>query len=126
MKWEANRKYDHDRAGEPRWSEEAIAAVGGESQVKRAGGISDYQGWGALLTHDNRVLAWYYGSCGGCDAYEDLGREKLGHQYYDLPYEERRKVEFNSVVESLRNDIETFASAEAAEARFVEAIECGW
>ena len=57
--------------GEPRWSEEAIQAVGGSDKVKRAAGVSDWQGWGSILTYDNRVLSWSYGSCGGCDAYED-------------------------------------------------------
>ena len=123
MNWEANREWDRNRAGVPRWADEAIAAVGGEDQVKRAGGISDYQGWGALLTHDNRVLAWYYGSCSGCDGYEDLVCRDWENDEDWTAYEKRQ---FEAVVDKLRGDIETFSSSEAAEERFVEAIERGW
>jgi hypothetical protein len=39
-------------------------------------GISDYQGWGALLLQDLGgnwgVLSWSYGSCSVCDGYEDV------------------------------------------------------
>lgn len=44
-------------------------------------GVSDYQGWGVMLfkfkkydwrdEHEWLVVSWGYGSCGGCDAYED-------------------------------------------------------
>lgn len=59
-----------------RWYEEAksAAAKSGWTEVEY-GGIDDYQGWGVLLIRNGEqwgVLPWSYGSCGGCDEYEDL------------------------------------------------------
>lgn len=62
-----------------RWQEEAEGAVeraGGS--VVDAAGVDDYSGWGCLLARRGTewgVLSWSYGSCSGCDSYEDLGDE---------------------------------------------------
>lgn len=66
-----------------RWEEEARTAaehLGWE--VRDVSGVDDYQGWGVLLLHKAgdelgqkdrwATLGWSYGSCGGCDAYEDM------------------------------------------------------
>lgn len=64
-----------------RWEEEAQAAAAraGAEIVERAG-VDDYQGWGAFLLRRGGswgVLSWSYGSCSGCDNYEDLGTQEL-------------------------------------------------
>ena len=98
--------------GEPRWSNEAIAAVGGPDNVLRAAGESDYSGWGCILTKDDRVLHWYYGSCSGCDALEDLD---------DWESEGNPKA-----TAELAKDIDTFATAEEALAKFTAESDKSW
>ena len=59
-----------------RWEEVAEAAakeVG--ASIEEKDGTNDYQGWGVLLLYRDShwgTLAWTYGSCGGCDSYEDM------------------------------------------------------
>lgn len=59
------------------------------------------------------VLAWSYGSCSGCDGYEDL--------YYgsrDYKNDPQNKKGFNSVVAAIGENIELAASEEDARALF--------
>lgn len=86
-----------------RWeseAEEALSVHGFDVVVERAG-IDDYQGWGVILASSKQefaVLSWSYGSCSGCDSYEDLPHEQ--------------------VVEELAELIEKFASEDEARASF--------
>lgn len=58
-----------------RWRNETrLAAEHLGYEVVETDGVTDWQGWGVhLLRKDGSwaVLAWSYGSCGGCDRYED-------------------------------------------------------
>lgn len=58
-----------------RWEAEArLAAELLGWEVVDCDGVNDYQGWGVLLLRrwdEWGTLAWYYGSCSGCDSYED-------------------------------------------------------
>ena len=59
-----------------RWlSETTKAAEHLGWKVIQTDGLDDYQGWGVhlLLREDGTygVLAWSYGSCSGCDSYEE-------------------------------------------------------
>jgi hypothetical protein len=62
-----------------RWQDEAEGAVeraGGH--VVDTAGVDDWAGWGCLLARRGDewgVLSWSYGSCSGCDSYEDLDAE---------------------------------------------------
>jgi hypothetical protein len=61
-----------------RWEAEArlALALAGYDQLVEVKGSTDYQGGGVILARSWRgwaVLAWSYGSCSGCDAYEDMG-----------------------------------------------------
>lgn len=79
-----------------RWEEEAtVAALRAGYRVKDTAGINDYQGWGVLLLHSAAkgwaVLSWTYGSCGGCDSYEDMddtGRAKAFDALIDVQSDE--------------------------------------
>ena len=60
-----------------RWESEAKSAAEYLGwTVVDTDGVSDYQGWGALLLQDLGgnwgVLSWSYGSCSYCDGYEDV------------------------------------------------------
>lgn len=66
-----------------RWSE--LAALGlEEATVIAAAGDSDYQGEGAYLVKPSEgwrddeyvFFEWSYGSCSGCDGYEDMGEQE--------------------------------------------------
>lgn len=91
--------------GEPRWAEEALEALDG-SGVERAVGEGTYQGSGVILTTDNRVLAWAFGSCSYCDAFENLERP--------------------AVVARLKEKIESFGDRGPAEACFAEHCSRVW
>lgn len=70
-----------------RWMQETtMAAEHLGWTVVDSDGTDDYQGWGTLLlrktvcpddlgqpTERWATLAWSYGSCSGCDRYEDMG-----------------------------------------------------
>lgn len=62
-------------SGDARWSEETKRAAQHLGfEVVETDGIGDYQGWGVHLLRSPTewaVLKWDYGSCSGCDAYED-------------------------------------------------------
>jgi hypothetical protein len=65
-----------------RWESDAEAALlrAGYAVVDHDG-VDDWQGWGALLASDGSgkwaVLSWSYGSCSGCDSYEELSESEL-------------------------------------------------
>ncbi len=71
-----------------RWeSETKLAAENLGWRVVDTDGVTDWQGWGVhLLRKDDEwaVLAWSYGSCGVCDAYEDLSEEEQQTRFGDL------------------------------------------
>jgi hypothetical protein len=60
-----------------RWEEDAEKALqrAGFALIERDG-VDDHQGWCALLATNDKgkwaVLSWSYGSCSGCDSYEDM------------------------------------------------------
>lgn len=63
-----------------RWKTEAEEALKRRGfEVVDTAGVDDWQGWGVLLGKSSAgtfaILGWSYGSCSGCDAYEDLGSE---------------------------------------------------
>jgi hypothetical protein len=81
--------------GGVRWSTEAIvAAIMTGWDVLELNGVADYQGWGGLLLRRNEsrqgelwkwaTLRWSYGSCGGCDSYEDVPINQVIEQLGDL------------------------------------------
>lgn len=61
-----------------RWVEEAVAALNraGYTKLVDEEGESDYQGWVCLLAQNDSgeyaVISWSYGSCSGCDEYENM------------------------------------------------------
>jgi hypothetical protein len=69
-----------------RWTEEALlASILSDYYVVEYDGESDYQGWGVVLlktsgnyrnnyTYAWATLSWFYGSCSGCDPYENMSR----------------------------------------------------
>ena len=69
-----------------RWEDDAGAALerAGLAVIDRAGEV-DYEGWGVLLGKDAgggfAVVAWSYGSCSGCDAYEDMPDAQLAAEF---------------------------------------------
>ena len=73
-----------------RYETEAVEALAAEGfQVKEKSGVSDCQGWGALLGYNPETggwatLAWTYGSCSFCDAYEDLTTEQRERAFKEL------------------------------------------
>ena len=94
-----------------RWeceAEEALQSKGYE-KVDQAG-VSDWQGWGVLLGKNAgggyATLWWSYGSCSGCDQYEDMPA--------------------GQVVESLAADIDEHATETEARAKFEEYKGRGW
>lgn len=97
-----------------RWcTETTLAAEHLGYEVIETDGVSDYQGWGVhLLRKDGSwaVLAWSYGSCGGCDQYEDVIFDDQGDP-------ERCVQVFGELIEDC-------SSEEEARARFSE--RKGW
>lgn len=62
--------------GGARWAEAVVAVfVEDGYQILRTAGSNDYQGSGCLLAMRGdcewAVYTWSYGSCGGCDRWED-------------------------------------------------------
>ncbi len=51
------------------WGDIAVEVLGGSENIIRAAGSDSFRGWGAVLTKDNRVLAWKTGTCTYCDQY---------------------------------------------------------
>lgn len=93
--------------GHARWTDEAnAAAIQAGYTVVCEDGSDDYQGTGCLLLDPPATLHWDYGSCSGCDSYEDE------------PYE--------SVVASMVENIETHPNAEAAKAAYDSAVSRIW
>lgn len=112
--------------GGVRWSTEAmLAAIMQGWDVLEMTGTSDYQGWGRLLLRRElsmfaragdetdaqlrlrmatpvqwATLRWDYGSCGGCDSYEDLATndvvEKLAELIDLWESEEKARLEFEA------------------------------
>lgn len=72
-----------------RWEwETAVAASRLGWQVVETDGVDDYQGWGVHLLRSPdawAVLSWSYGSCSGCDYYEDRIYAYDGSQRTDAP-----------------------------------------
>jgi hypothetical protein len=64
-----------------RWGPEAVAIVESVGwSVVDVGGVDDWQGCGVLLLHragDWATLAWSYGTCSGCDEFEDMSDAEL-------------------------------------------------
>lgn len=58
-----------------RWEHETRTAAQQASwDIVETDGVSDYHGWGVHLLRRGdewAVLPWSYGSCSGCDRYED-------------------------------------------------------
>ncbi len=88
-----------------RWEDEAVAAaIINGWEIVEANGLSDYQGWGRLLLTDGghqwATLGWSYGSCSGCDSYEDMDTA--------------------AVVESLAGDIDIHPDEATARLKYAE------
>jgi hypothetical protein len=88
-------------------------------------GVSDYQGWGVLLLRSSvlgdqwAVLSWTYGSCSGCDSYEE--------QFYDHSYDEDSVSDRGTPEHCARvfgGNIETCPDEESARMKFSE--RKGW
>ncbi len=62
-----------------------------EMEVVEFEGISDYQGCGIFLLREDHwnnarwyVMSFSYGTCGGCDAFEDLNALERAKAWLDL------------------------------------------
>ncbi|HYF56280.1 MAG TPA: hypothetical protein VEA41_18645 [Salinarimonas sp.] len=71
-----------------RWEDEAESAVerAGAVAVKRDG-VSDWEGWGVILLRRGDqwgTLRWSYGSCSGCDRYEDMSDAERAKEFDEL------------------------------------------
>ena len=82
---------DIEKGSGARWEEQAFMALlaAGYPTTVDAAGVADYQGWGVRLhKHEwngkHAVLAWGYGSCSGCDPYEDEPPKEIAKQFIDL------------------------------------------
>jgi len=87
-----------------RWEDEAEAALerAGFSVVDRAGEV-DYHGWGVLLGSNGgefAVISWSYGSCSGCDQYEEMPADTLAAEFDGMITkgltEEEARLKFSS------------------------------
>jgi hypothetical protein len=89
-----------------RWAEEVMASLP-DGEVLFSRGKSDYQGSGCLVARldDGRwaQYEWNYGSCSGCDRWEDAGG-------YDD--EEDRQKKLNEVISADVNREAAFMDAE--------------
>lgn len=87
-----------------RWEDEAKTAMNLTGyKVIEKDGVTDWQGWGVLLGRNSKnfaVLGWSYGSCSGCDSYENMSEDE--------------------VVKDLQNNIEIFNTEEEARIKFDE------
>jgi tryptophan synthase alpha subunit len=58
--------------------------------VHDSAGVADYQGWMCLMGkhrsigNEFAILAYSYGSCSGCDRFEDLSNEDREKEFHDL------------------------------------------
>jgi len=73
-----------------RWSEVARAAAARRGwTVVAEDGMDDYSGSGVLLLEaEDRArwatLVWFFGSCAGCDQYEDMNEEQRVDAFCEL------------------------------------------
>lgn len=68
-----------------KWEDVAEAALqrAGFTVIDRAGEV-DYSGWGCLLGSNGSefaVISWSYGSCSGCDRYEEMSDEQVASEF---------------------------------------------
>lgn len=96
------KKFEESESAQCRWSEYAAELIGGWDVVWEDAEV-DYQGHANILACDGKkfmLIEWSYGSCSGCDGWEDLSdadvREDFG----------KCAMEFSSV-EILLNYIES-------------------
>lgn len=71
------KKFDETIAFKCRWSEYASELLENWS-ILWEDSCDDYQGHAKVLAYNNgqfKYLEWYYGSCGGCDMFEDNSDE---------------------------------------------------
>lgn len=79
-----NSKQTLKDVAEGRWSDIAILGLE-DAEVVFWHGISDYQGSCEYIVrvgsswrgYQYIAFGWSYGSCGGCDGYEDMGTDEL-------------------------------------------------
>lgn len=72
-------RFDETQASKARWAEYAAPLFDGWDILAEDTEV-DYQGHAALLaTKDGayRFIHWEYGSCSGCDGWEDLPEERI-------------------------------------------------
>lgn len=101
-----------------RWENEAtLAAEALGWTVVETDGVDDWQGWGVLLLRrwdEWATLSWSYGSCNGCDAYED-----------EFPYDQTDEERVETAVRLFGPLIESgLDNEEAARMKFSE--RKGW
>lgn len=109
--------------GKIRWgSETKLAAEHLGWTVVDTRGVSDYQGWGVHLLQradEWAVLSWDYGSCSGCDSYEEI------FDPYHYTNREAKKSDSGEDCAAVFGElIETRASEDDARALFSE--RQGW
>lgn len=111
------RSWDDTVASKCRWSEYAEELIGGWA-ILWENSDADWQGCGRVLAFKQgqlRYLEWYYGSCSGCDAYEDMKEEDI-------------RKEFQNNVMMHFKDVDTFCNwmkmlAETKDSKFEEFCE---
>ena len=67
------KKFDESETAKCRWSEFAAELIG-DWDVVWENSVADYQGSAAILACNGtmfRMIEWSYGSCSGCDPWED-------------------------------------------------------
>lgn len=94
-----------------RWSGEVVNALKLDGfELVDSDGVDDYQGWAVLLfTCDLRewaVVDYSYGSCSGCDQYEEMSDDERTSAFREL---------------AVRYDTE-----QSAREAFKEAADRGW
>lgn len=93
-----------------RWEHETTAAAENLGwRVVATNGVDDYQGWGVhllqrygdgLTPSEWGVLSWSYGSCSGCDQYED----EIPYGLDDAAFNEKCVQLFGPLIETCKDE----------------------
>lgn len=106
----SERNDRNDDCGGARWTSEVLAVLAKHGwKVERSWGSNDYQGSGCVLASRGAVewaaYAWTYGSCGGCDQWED---------------------EQHTLEPDVLSELETFATEAEAVSRYESMADSIW
>jgi hypothetical protein len=80
------KSFEGSTASQCRWSEYAAELIG-DWDLIYDGSSADYQGTVEVLAYKEgrfAYLTYSYGSCSGCDGWEDLGEDKVREDFANL------------------------------------------